>query len=101
MEVVLILTVTAIVAAATEMSIVNVAVGAAIAGATMMTVVVAIITTAEIVVMNVLTIMTAAVEMISVRSLALSQDHFLLTKAMCVAAKNLKPITMIGSKISN
>ena len=53
---------------------------------------------AEIAVMFVRTMMTAAAEMISVRSLALSQGHFPLTKAICAAVRNLKTIMTADNK---
>ena len=88
---ILILTVTTIAAAVTGMNAVNAVMGTAIAGATatMKAVVVAV---------SVLTIMTAAAEMISVRSHALNQGHLPLIKIMYAVVRNIRTITMTGSK---
>lgn len=94
---ILILTATTIAAAGSGKTAVNAVVETATAGATMTAAAVAIIT-AEIAAMNARTTMTAAAEMISVRSHALNPGPLTSIKAMCAAVKNIKTIVMTDNK---
>lgn len=84
---------------ATGMNAANAAVETEIAVVIMKAVAAVIVAAeAEIAVMFVRTMMTVAAEMISVRSRALNQGHFPLTKAICAAVRNLKTIMTADNK---